>query len=333
VIAPDPSLSRSKKFSTGLLAGLETNFLSADHLDDQKYISALVIESAPDVLILSGWSNRAYRELATLDALLSVPIIMAMDNPALGFRHDWVRRVTYRRFLSCVDAVVVPGDRGRALAAALGFDATRIFLGLYGIDLQASATTYVDRLTLSSEWPKSFVFVGQYTKTKGVDLLLQAYSEYRSAVTDPWPITFCGAGPLVKAVRATEGATDNGFLAPGGLMGELARHGAGVLTSRYDPWPLALVELCAAGLPVLCTQACGSAVETVRDYYNGRILPSDNLVAITEGLTWLHREYERLAQLGSRSRQLAEPYSAELWAERWLAMITSTTTRGSRRAA
>jgi glycosyltransferase involved in cell wall biosynthesis len=41
--------------------------------------------------------------------------------------------------------------------------------------------------------------------------------------------------------------------------------------------PLALVEAAAAGLPIICTDACGSAVEVIRPGYNGLIILNTTL--------------------------------------------------------
>ena len=58
--------------------------------------------------------------------------------------------------------------------------------------------------------------------------------------------------------------TDRGFVQPADQAAIWAEHGAFALASRYDPWPLVIVEACAAGLPVIHSEACGSAVELVR---------------------------------------------------------------------
>jgi glycosyltransferase involved in cell wall biosynthesis len=85
-----------------------------------------------------------------------------------------------------------------------------------------------------------------------------------------------------------------------------------------DPWPLALVEAAAAGLPVICTDACGSAVEVVRPFYNGLVIPKDSPAALAEAFAAVHARVALLAEWGQRSIELARPYATQFWADRWV---------------
>ncbi|MEM8856558.1 MAG: glycosyltransferase, partial [Pseudomonadota bacterium] len=117
--------------------------------------------------------------------------------------------------------------------------------------------------------------------------------------------------------RGVDGITDKGFLQPREVHDALAEAGCFVMASRFDPWPLALVEACAAGLPVVATAACGSAVENVRDHVNGFIVATDDAQAFAEGLLAVDQAYDRLAAFGAASRGFAAAYSAEVWTRRW----------------
>ena len=100
-----------------------------------------------------------------------------------------------------------------------------------------------------------------------------------------------------------------------------AEAGVFVLPSRFDPWPLALVEAAAAGLPVICSDACGSAVEIVRSGYNGVRVADENTEALASALARIHDTHDALPEWGRRAQQFAMPYSAEQWAERWARML------------
>jgi glycosyltransferase involved in cell wall biosynthesis len=78
-----------------------------------------------------------------------------------------------------------------------------------------------------------------------------------------------------------------------------------------------VVEASSAGLPVVCTEACGSAVELVRSYYNGVTVATDNAGALADGLRFIHDNADRLPEMGRRGRDLAAAYSAQIWAQRW----------------
>ena len=71
-----------------------------------------------------------------------------------------------------------------------------------------------------------------------------------------------------------------------------------VLPSRYDPWPLVIVESAAAGLPIVHTECCGSAVECVRNYYSGRGVATENPRELATALRWCHEHHDELPEMG-----------------------------------
>ena len=97
--------------------------------------------------------------------------------------------------------------------------------------------------------------------------------------------------------------------------------GALVLPSRYDPWPLVIPEAASAGLPILCTEDCGSAVEMIRPFFNGLMFPSDNISALAEAMRWTHEHYDQLPEMGRRAMEFSQAYSAQMWALRWMEMF------------
>jgi glycosyltransferase involved in cell wall biosynthesis len=123
-------------------------------------------------------------------------------------------------------------------------------------------------------------------------------------------------GPFSDKFKSAEGVKDFGFQQPHELKNVFLAAGAFILPSLVEPWGIALVEACAAGLPVLCSEACGAGVEVVRHYFNGLCLATGDAETFARGLEWMHKNYRLLPEMGLRSRNLAEPYSAEMWAER-----------------
>jgi glycosyltransferase involved in cell wall biosynthesis len=112
-----------------------------------------------------------------------------------------------------------------------------------------------------------------------------------------------------------------GFVQPDGQPEILARHGVFVLASRFEPWGVAIAEACAAGLPVIHSEACGAAVELVRPYFNGVGVATENAAALTAAMRWCHDHHSELPEMGARSQPLAAAYSADAWADRWTQMF------------
>lgn len=304
-------------FTPNLVSGLDCHIMSDAESASAEFVSAWVRNHRPDVVSIGGWSTPAFKALARDHALQHVPFVLAMDNPWLGTLKQRLAPVALRSFLQRFAAVVVPGERGWQFGRYLTPGSVAVAKGLYGVDV-ATLATAAEARRQAEEWPRRFLFVGRYAPVKAIDVLVAGYRRYRAMVQDPWPLTCCGAGPLGRLLAEQPGIHDLGFVQPPDQPAVWREHGVFVLASRFDPWPLVIAEACATGLPVVCSEACGSAVELVRSFYNGITVATDSAADLAAGLAWMHAHHDLLPAMGRRSEQLAAPYSADMWATRWL---------------
>lgn len=311
-------------FKDDLVEGLPARLLKPNEQQDAALIRSLVLEGKPDVVVIPGWANPAYLALARDPALSHVKFFMTMDTPRRDTWRQKLGRFKIGWLVDRLSAVIVPGERAWQLAKLLGFPEQKIRRGMYGVDYESLSKLYDRRVEQPGGWPKKFLFTGRYVEEKGIDVLLDAYRAYRSSAREgePWSLTCCGAGPYAKLLDGQPGVTNLGFVQPKDQHEVLAQHGVFVLPSRYDPWPLVIVEACAAGLPVVHTQASGSAVELVRDYYTGRGVATGDVKSLADALRWCAAHYDDLPAMGRRAQPLAEPYSAGAWASRWTSIFT-----------
>lgn len=310
----------STDFDQALMEGIPSRLLDEQEREDAALIEEEVAEQSPDVVVIAGWFHKPYRKLAYSSRLQDARFVMGMDTPWEG---TWKQRLApwlLYRYIQRMDHVVVTGERCWQYAQRLGVPADDITRGVYGVDY--ASLSQISRGNSASDWPRRFLFVGRYEEEKGVDVLVDAYRQYRDSVEDPWSLTCCGKGPLSDLLDQTTGIDNKGFVQPGDMMEVWKQSGAFVLPSRFDPWPLALVEAAASGLPVVCSDACGSAVEVVRHGYNGLKVPTASVDALAQAFRRVHASRDELPDWGRRARQFAEPYSAEQWANRWARILT-----------
>ena len=323
VLAYDSSVESS--FNRELMEGVNWFPLSDREREDLPHVIELVASREPDVIVVAGWLNAAYVALFHQARFSKCHMVMGMDTP---WRNEFRQRCApflLKRFLRKIDAVVVPGERSWQYARHLGFDENQIHRGLYGIDYSALSLLFQQRN--AGRWPQAFLFAGRYHHQKGIDVMIDAYKAYRMKVAHPWPLVCCGKGKLEGALTGNRGITNLGFLQPSEIRSLYTRAGAFLLPSRYDPWPLALVEACAAGLPVIASNACGSAVECVRDNISGYLTATAESGALTEALVRVHQTYDQLPSMGAIGQTLARPYSADSWLENWRELIFKTLER------
>jgi glycosyltransferase involved in cell wall biosynthesis len=282
----------------------------------------------PDVIVLNGWFVPAFTALAYEPALAGARKIMAIDRPRESWWKDRVNKARHGALLRRCDLLFVTGERCFQFARFLGVEEARIRRGTYGVDVAAFAPLGERRAARAGGWPRSFLYMGRYDPEKGLDVLAGAYRLYRSRVSDPWPLVCCGRGVHAPRLVGQPGVEDRGFVQPSQQPALLAEQGVFVMASRFDPWPLVIVEACAAGLPVVCSNACGSAVEVVRPYHNGIQVATGDADALAAGMAWMHANHGRLGEMGRRSVEMAAPYSAQAWALRWREAFTDVLRAG-----
>jgi len=303
------------KFAEDVLKDVDCTLLSSESVREGPVVAQLVAEMGPEVLFISGWWNPAYRNLATVPKLQACPKALMFDTPFAATLRQKLARLRMRAYISRFDLVFVPGERAWQFGRYLGVPEGRIEKGLYGVEFSALARTAAARRAMG-KWPRTFLFLGQYVPRKGVDILVEAYVRYRARVSEPWGLVCCGRGPLADILRDTPGIQDLGFVQPSDLPAVLRGSGALVLPSRSDAWPLAVVEGCAAGLPIICTAACGSQVELVRNFFNGIVVATEDVEDLVSAMVWAHTNHTKLPEMGARSIELARPFSADAWAKR-----------------
>jgi glycosyltransferase involved in cell wall biosynthesis len=321
VIAFTPEDSSEAVFDRSVLAGIECRLVPRQRaLVSDAEITRLVVDHRPQVLSVPGWRYDAYSTLLHQPASSGTPAIMSMDNPWNGSIRQRIGRYARRSFFQRISRVIVAGDRTFQFARYLGFDESQIFRGIYGIDFNRFSPLLEARRGLDS-WPREFIYIGQYAVKKNLPLLLDAYDAYRRRVDDPWGLTCMGMGPLATTLKNREGITDRGFVQPADQAPILLNAGCFVLPSQYEPWGVAVAEAAASGLPVICSEACGSALEIVRGYYSGITVATGNQASLVSAMLHVHHHIEQMPEWGRRGQEFAAAFSAEAWLERWSAMI------------
>lgn len=303
--------------AAALLAGLDSVVLRADEPLDSASLIESVATFRPDVMIVLGWRSEMCRAAAESAALAAVPKLLAFDLQFAYTLRKLLAPIVLRRYLRRFAGAFVPGERSAEYARWLGFPDGAVTRGITGVDTAPFARAAAARAATPA-YPRRFLYVGRYAREKGLDLLLEAYRRYRRGVADPWTLTCCGMGPEAARLVGVEGVEDRGFVQPPELPAVYGEHGAFVLASRYEPWGFVIQEAAAAGLPIVCTAACGAHVELVRDGINGRVCRPGDVIGFADALRWIHDREQELAEIGSLGQTLVEPYSTANWAARLL---------------
>lgn len=307
VLAPQTSSESNTDFRVKPGNGVVTRVVAPEFTRNARYVGEFLEMTNADVIIVSGWWNRAYRSVAMKS---SRPFIMVSDNPYRGTVQALGLRYRHARFLSKANAIGVPGERGLQLISRSGVSPDKVFQPMYGISDECAETEWMSGRN-------GFLFTGQLIERKGVRDLLAAYRSYREASQDPMPLVVAGLGPLEGLVKRESGIQYLGFVQPRELLEVRNKMAFLILPSHEDAWPLALVEAAYAGMGILCSIQCGSSVELVRDGWNGAKFLSGNVRDIVKAMQWAEIQIAAGAPISQRSRELAKPFTSSQWAKNW----------------
>ena len=269
----------------------------------------------PDLFFLVGWHASLPCLFATSPAFRAIPKVIIFDLPFAWTIRKLGAPVALFRYLRHFTAAFVPGKSAMAYARWLGFGSARrpVFTGMFSTNLKRFAGL-ADR-KVAEGVPRRFLFVGRYAPEKNVPFLLEAYRLYREQVDEPWPLDCVGMGPDGRLLANQPGVTDCGFISPDELPDVYGTHGVFILPSRHEPWGVVLAEAAGAGLPIICTDACGGHHELIHG--NGIVCPSGDSRAMAAAMARMGQtSSEDFATMIREGQALAGPYSCEAWADR-----------------
>ena len=167
------------------------------------------------------------------------------------------------------------------------------------------------------------LYVGSGFERKGVPQLLRAFARFGNTRAH---LVLVGADRKAKVMGAL--ASHLGCVGRVHFVGAVQDvrpfYGAAdgfVLPTLYDPFPNAVLEALACGLPVLTSVNCG-AREYIRNGENGRVVDPVDEAALIDGLAELC-ELAGRTEARQLSRQQAESLTLDDMAERLLSLYRS----------
>jgi glycosyltransferase involved in cell wall biosynthesis len=189
------------------------------------------------------------------------------------------------------------------LLTRLPHRADTIFHLPYGIPLPAAVRRPVPG-------PLRVVYGGRFEQQqKGIfdlpeiDRALQA-----KGISVAW--TIAGMGPdedeLKRRWAFNRGVRWMGALTNAALQDLYAEQDVFVLPTRFEGFPVAMVEAMAAGLPVIVSDIPSGVPEVLDDQVNGERPPVGDVAAFAAAIERLDRDRGRLEAMGARARQDVE---------------------------
>ena len=239
--------------------------------------------------------------------------------------HATIKRGLRQAWLG-LDALVVPSGYMRSLAIAHGASAQAVTLIPHPIAMPSAAPVPVG--------PPMILFVGNLTRDKGADLVVDALCEIAGLA---WTACLVGDGPLrsvleqrIEAAGLAERVTFTGRLGPDAVASLRIRSAFAVMPSRImESYGLAGLESLAAGRAVVAAGR-GGVTQWLRHGVDGLAFDPDTTASLAVTMASLLRSPDRLVAMGEAGRLRAgDAFSPAGFAAR-LGVVYARTLAGRR---
>lgn len=277
----------------------------------------------PDIVYVSGWMDRDYLAVCRYLRRQGVPV-------ASGFDDQWTGTLRQKAaaFLPAAlrkahfSHAWVFGPYQFEFATRLGFAKAETIFNCCSADLSIFNEAYRRSIPSKRErYPHRFLCVGRFDQVKGVDLLVEAWKAIRADRQD-WELYFIGNGALRDQLRAEPNVHVKDFLQPNELLDEVATGGCFVLPSRFEPWGVVLHEFAAAGLPIICSEACGAAPMFVVPGYNGYVCKTGSVDSLARAMRKIIRASDdALLAMAMRSHEYGQRITPEMTAASFMSIL------------
>lgn len=244
----------------------------------------------PDVVVSSELGART-AFAALYCAIFRVPLVIWSYQARSGAAAapSWLETLR-RGLLGRAQAVVGMGVQAREVLRGRGVPAEHLFDAPNAHDAERYEATLSEiqpmtaraglRAQLRARENVALV-AGRLVESKGIEPLLDAWSEIPTFLRDRWTLLFVGDGPLAGRVQAEMERRPGEIahvpsVAPERMPELYAAVDRLLFPSLADPWGLVVNEALACGIPVACSRLAGCAEDLIEPGRTGWLFdPTD----------------------------------------------------------
>jgi len=156
-------------------------------------------------------------------------------------------------------------------------------------------------------------------------MLIPAFAPVAAAHPE-WELKLCGRGRDTQKLRdlvaehglegrvILEGPTDD-------VPGEMAQASIYALSSRYEGFPLVLIEAMSKGMACVAFDCPTGPADIVEDHRNGLLVPARDVEGLTAALMEMVSDEELRRRCGEAAVATAEQYTMAAIGPRWDEMM------------
>jgi glycosyltransferase involved in cell wall biosynthesis len=242
-------------------------------------------------------------------------------------KHARGLRTSMRAHYPGLDALVVLTEQDRAAYARLIGDG----LPLYRIPNTVRPLPGA-KADLSA---KTVYAAGRLRYQKGFDLLIPAWARAARAHPD-WRLRLRGSGRLESRLKEliAEHGLDGSVTLEGpaeDIGSDMAQASVFVLSSRFEGFPLILLEAMSKGMGVVAFDCPTGPADIVEDHANGLLVPHEDVEGLARAIEEMVADEDLRRRTAAAAVDTAQDYTIEAIGPLWLELLEGLS-RESRRA-
>jgi len=169
------------------------------------------------------------------------------------------------------------------------------------------------------------IAMGRLVSLKGFDVLLTAFSKIND---NNWSLVILGDGPEYENLDllAKKLGIENSVHLPGNIQNPsdlLFGAEMFVLSSRYEGFPMALIEAMSCGLPVISFDCPTGPNEIIRNGVDGILVAPGDVESLADAMKRLMKDESGRVKLASRAPEVLERFSVDKIMSLWKMLFTS----------
>ncbi len=177
---------------------------------------------------------------------------------------------------------------------------------------------------------------GRLTPQKGFDRLIPAFALVAERHPD-WKLRICGDGPQRNKLRKMidkRGLSANIELAGQveNMPEEMSNAAMFVLSSRFEGFPMVLLEAMGKGLPIVSFDCPTGPREVIEDHVNGVLVAPGDVAALAAALNEMIENEQLRRRCGEGALATARDYSVDVIGARWDELLGELTGRSAKAA-
>ena len=243
---------------------------------------------------------------------------MTLDNPWRNTLKQNIASIAgpvylKKYFTNCWAA----GEPQRIYARKLGFKDETIRTGVYSCDFDYFHAEYLRCRPLKEQsFPKKIIFVGRYTKLKGVNEMWAAFEQFQNECNSDWELWCLGKGEYESSFPVHNKIRNFGFVQPDKMGSFIEKAGVFILPSQYEHWGVVVHEFAAAGFPLICSSTTSAAGLFLEDGKNGYLHEPENVQSLVRVFKKIAAASDQtLMEMGDYSAKIADRITPETWCD------------------